>query len=106
MNGAIMTAFVAELGIITYRDIGGSSAQKAGHTISGLPLPSDYLAAVAVFSVLGFAPGGGAQRVAGLFAWGLVIATALNLWSPQAPLSVGKKAATPAPAQKQGVSTA
>ena len=76
----VLSAFLAELALITYRDIGGTEAQKAGHTINGLPLPADYLAACALFGALGLVPkGGGAAKAAGLLAWGFVIATALNL---------------------------
>lgn len=89
-----MFAFVAEVGLITYRDIAGSAAQKAGHTINGLPLPSDYLAAVAMFGALGLVPkDSGAAKVAALFGFGIVIATALNIM-PLVPKS-GAAATTP-----------
>ena len=44
--GAVFAAFLAEVGIITYRDISGNDP---AHKIAGLPLPADYLAAIALF---------------------------------------------------------
>jgi hypothetical protein len=76
----LLAAFLAEVGLITYRDLAGSAAQKAGHTIVGLPLPADYLAAVAFFGALGLVPkDSGAAKVAALVGWGIVIATATNV---------------------------
>lgn len=92
----VLSAFLAELGLITYRDLAGSAAQKQGHTIVGLPLPADYLAAVAFFGALGLVPkDSGASRVAGLIGWGIVLATAANVM----PLVSKNQSATP---QTQG----
>lgn len=76
----LLAAFLAEVGLITYRDIAGSPAQKQGHTIIGLPIPADYLAAVAFFGALGLVPkDSGAAKVAALVGWGIVLATAVNV---------------------------
>lgn len=76
----LLAAFLAEVGLITYRDLAGSAAQKQGHTIIGLPLPADYLAAVAFFGALGLVPkDSGAAKVAALIGWGIVLATATNV---------------------------
>ncbi len=99
--GALFAAFLAETALITYRDIGGSAAQKQGHTINGLPLPADYLAAVLVFGVLGLAPkGSGPAKVAALVGWGFVLATAVGPSGPWNPskTSTSTKASTAAPA--------
>lgn len=77
--GALLAAFVAEIGLITYRDVAGSTAQKQNHTVAGLPLPADYMAAILLFGVLGLASSPGAQKTAALFGWGIVIATYMNL---------------------------
>lgn len=74
---SILLAFMAELGIITYRDLNG---KDPSHTVAGLPLPADYLAAVAIFGALGMVPKDSpSAKVAGLFGWGIVIATYLNV---------------------------
>ena len=95
--GAILLAFIAEVGIISWRDVAGSPQQKQGHTVAGLPLPADYVAAVAIFGALGLVPKDSpAAKVAALFGWGIVTATLLNFWTPSSPLSVGKTAGTSA----------
>ena len=87
---SILLAFMAELGIITYRDLSGHDPSR---TIAGLPLPADYLAAVAIFGALGLVPKDSpAAKVAGLFGWGIVIATYLNVLP-----GVPKKGATANP---------
>lgn len=103
-----MAAFLAEIGIITYRDI---SSADPSHKIAGLPVPADYLAAVALFGVLGLAPKGGASNVAALLGWGFVIATALRLppalLCPTCPKTTTPAATgtTQAPTTTKGVTT-
>lgn len=94
--GALVLAFLAEIGVITYRDLAGTSAQKQAHTIDGLPLPSEYLAAILVFGALGMIGGTsqGARTTSSLFGWGLVIATLLNLGVPGIPKSTTTATAT------------
>jgi hypothetical protein len=94
--GALLLAFLVEVGIITYRDLAGTPAQKQGHTIVGLPLPSEYLAAVLVFGALGMAGGAsqGARTTSSLIGWGLVTATLLNLGVPGIPASQKPTAST------------
>lgn len=76
----MLLAFLAEVALITYRDFAGTPAQKAGHTVAGLPLPSEYLAAVVIFGALGLVPSSSpAHTAATLGGWGIVIATYLNL---------------------------
>ncbi len=96
--GGIFLAFLVEVGLITYRDIAGSATQKQGHTINGLPLPSDYLAAVMLFGALGLVPkDSGAAKVATLLGWGFVNATAVG---PSGPLNPSKTAVPPATGTK------
>lgn len=90
--GALLAAFLAEIAIVTYRDIAGKAPN---HTIAGLPLPADYLAAVIIFGGLGLVPkDSGASKTAALFGWGIVIATGLSLWNPQSPFQLGKSASS------------
>lgn len=78
--GGLMAAFLAEVGMITYRDIAG---KDPAHAIAGLPLPADYLAAVVLFGVLGLASRNDqAKTFATVLGWGFVIATAMNLGGP------------------------
>lgn len=75
---SLALAWLAETVLITYRAVGRGEA--SGNPLPNLPLPSEYVGTVIVFGTLGFIPGPNGQRVAGLLGWGLVIATALNLW--------------------------
>jgi hypothetical protein len=97
----LLAAFMAEIGLITYRDLAGSAQQKQGHTIIGLPLPADYLAAVGFFGVLGLVPKeSGASKVAALIGWGIVLATAANVM----PLvTKNQQSSSSAPTQKATV---
>ncbi len=62
------------------------------------PPPGDFVAVVVVYGGLSLLPESGSQ-VAALFGWGLVLATALNFWSPSTPTKIG---ATKAPATQGG----
>jgi hypothetical protein len=76
--GALLAAWVAEIAIITWRDLTGKAPN---HTIKGMPLPADYLATFIVFGGLGFVPKDnvGASRTAALVGWAYVVATLLNV---------------------------
>lgn len=91
MSGVLLL-FVAELGVITYRNTKKGAQQNVG----GLPLASTYLAAVVVYGVAGeIAKGGGSRGTAGtLLAGAVTLATVMNLWDPASPTSIGKQAAT------------
>ena len=89
----VTTAWLAELIIITARDFKKGATNQVG----GLPLPADYLASFAVFGVLGLATGD-AGKVAGIAAWGFVIATFLNLFDPT--LSKSQPSSTTQPTAK------
>lgn len=73
----VLTAWLAEIGIITWRDLTGKDPT---HTINGFPLPADYLATFVIFGTLGLVGKGnpGASRAAALAAWAYVIATYVN----------------------------
>lgn len=93
----VLAAWLVELGLITYRDIKGGSLDS----IAGLPLPADYLATFIIFGGLGMLARTKANNVAGLLAWGVVIATYMNLVNPADPLGSAKaqapkKTASPA----------
>jgi len=75
MQRGLLAAAVAEVGLITYRDL---SSDKV------LPPPSDYVAVGIIYGLLGFLPESGAS-FASLVGWGFVVATFLNLWSPSTP---------------------
>jgi hypothetical protein len=94
---SLMAAWVAEIVLIAYRS-SKQSAALAAKPIPGLALPSEYAASFVIFGALSFIPAGG-QRTAGLIGWGLVLATAFNLWDP---LTTGNPGG---PAVKGGPST-
>jgi hypothetical protein len=75
----VLTAWLAEMAIITYR--GAKLKRYDANPIAHLPLPSEYAASAVIFGTLGVF-GGRAQAPAQLFAWGIVAATLLNLWTP------------------------
>ncbi|MDE1882000.1 MAG: hypothetical protein KGI89_15810, partial [Euryarchaeota archaeon] len=76
--GGILLAWLAEVSIITWRDLTGKAPN---HTVAGFPLPADYLATFLVYGTLGLVPRDnvGASRAATLTAWAFVIATYLNV---------------------------
>ncbi|MDA8312833.1 MAG: hypothetical protein M0Z46_19920 [Actinomycetota bacterium] len=84
----LLAAFVVEIGLITYRGFRCAGAH--------LPPPADYTGAVLIYGGLGLAAKTQAAHVAGLIGWGFVVATALNLWTPQHPTKVGSHSAPPA----------
>lgn len=95
--GGLLLAFIAEIGLITYRDVSG---KDPNHSVGGLPLPADYMAATALFGALGLVPkDSDAAKFAALVGWSFVVATWLNVLpgvpkpGPPAPAP----SATPAP---------
>ena len=90
----ILAAFLAEVGLVTIR------AWKNPGPLGRLPLPATYAAAAVIYGLLGLAGRTQAEPVATAVAWGFVVATAFNVWTPSQPTSVGKPAAKPAPAKK------
>ena len=101
----VLSAWIAEIVILTYR------AAKNQGTIAGLPLPSEYAASFIYYGGLSLVRGGsGPGKVATGLAWGMTIATYLQLYKN--PTGLGGKASSstqssstsPAPAQT-GVTT-
>jgi hypothetical protein len=74
----LIAAFVAELGIITWRDL---------HKQKILPIPSDYAAAALIFGAFGLV-GEASPKVAAWLGWGIVLATFLELWDPTNPTNI------------------
>jgi hypothetical protein len=80
----LLSAWVAEMVLIAYR--GAKSGSTANNPIPHLSLPSEYASTFIIFGALSFIPGEG-QKVAAAFGWGVVIATAMNLWTPGGSVS-------------------
>ncbi len=99
--GAVLAAWLVEVGLITYRDL-----KSGGSTIAGLPIPADYLATMVVYGGLGLVPKSspGAARFAAVLAWAYVLATALNL-NPIEKAGKGGVKATGTPASTTGGKT-
>ena len=91
--GGLFLAWLAEVGIITWRDVTG---KVPNHSINGLPLPADYLASFLIFGALGFVPkdNPAASRTAALIGWGYVVATYLNV-APKIVNPTNTKGVTP-----------
>lgn len=81
--GALLSAFVAQVLLISYRDI---------HAQGVLPLPSDFVAAGGIYGALGLIPESG-QKFAAAVGWTLVLANYMNLWNPANPTNILGKAA-------------
>jgi hypothetical protein len=84
----LVTAWLCEVVVITYRDT--KKGSNMGTAQVSLPLPSAYASSFLIFGGLGLLPAS-ASTFASLVGWGIVLATALNLW---APLTPGQKAPT------------
>lgn len=80
-----LAAFFVEAALITYR---GVKTAKTG-PIAHLVLPGDYAGAAIVYGVLGLLGKTQAEPVAAAIAWGFVVATLLNLWTPKNPVHIG-----------------
>lgn len=99
MMGGIISAFMAEVILITYRGAKAGKLTKdlpVGH----LPVPADYVGAMLIFGLLSALPGN-LKTAAGYAGWGLVVATALNVLpdSVGGPKTNSIKAPTKAPAK-------
>lgn len=79
----LFSAFIVEVGLITYRSLKGGGLKVPATAPIPLPLPSYYVSAVFVYGALGLVPGRAAP-IAGLIGWGFVVATALELFNPGA----------------------
>lgn len=92
MAAGVLTAAIAEVGLISYRDFSKGSSYG-----SKLPLPRELFSVAIVFGVLGMFPEAYAN-VAGIIGWGLVIGTGLRAFSlpGTAPLASAAPV-TPAP---------
>ena len=97
----VLAAWLAEIGIITWRDLTGKAGPN--HTINGFPLPADYLATFMVFGALGLVPKDSpASGAATLAAWAFVVATYMNalpgvLNPTGAPVASGSTAGSASP---------
>lgn len=76
---AVLIPWVLEAGIVTYRSAKDGTSNT--NPIAHLPLPSEYVATFIVFGACAALPAS-LSRVGVTFAWGIVIATLLNLWDP------------------------
>ncbi len=84
----LTSAWIAELVLIAYR---GSKQQGAVRPIPGLAMPSEYASTFIVYGALSLIPDSSPYaRVAGIFGWGIVAATLLNLWSPPGSVTAGQ----------------
>lgn len=77
----VLSALLVELAVITWRGAGKANRYQP---IPGLPVPAEYASAFVVFGALTLVPGRGATP-ATIFAWGLVVATVLNLFPESGP---------------------
>ena len=87
---SLTAAWIAEAILITYR--GSRQTSVTPRAIDRLAMPSEYAATFVIYGALSLVPEGPGARVAGLFGWGVVVATLLNLWDPT---TVGKSTAGP-----------
>lgn len=88
--GSLLLAYLAEMGLLSYRDI------KEGRTIAGLPVPADLLVVTGLFMALGMATKSSnkdAARAANLAGWAIVVASALNVM-PGVPKAKSTKPAS------------
>lgn len=79
MPHPLLLPAVAEVALITYRDV--KSGTNATNPVPHLPMPSQYVSVFVVFGGLSILPPS-ADRLASLMAWGFVVATALNVFTP------------------------
>jgi hypothetical protein len=77
----ILGAFLVEVALVTYRSVTqGGTARPTAAPIAA-PLPSTYTSVIVVYGTLGLLPDGLAP-IPQLLAWGFVVATFLNLFTP------------------------
>lgn len=98
--GTLFAALLAEAGLVTYRVIGQGWTKDYPLP---MPLPADYVAIGLIYAALALLNEAQSIRpLPALVGWGVVIATALNLWSPTGKVAPGSppssiESATPAP---------
>jgi hypothetical protein len=80
-----LAAFFVEMALITYRGVQTSATGPIAHLV----LPADYVGAAVIYGVLGLLGKTKAEPVAAAVAWGFVVATLLNLWTPKNPVHIG-----------------
>ena len=89
----LLAAFFVEIALVTYRGVKISGTGPIPHLV----LPADYTGAAIVYGILGLLGKTRAEPLAAAVAWGFVVATLLNLWTPKNPVHIGttsKKAVT------------
>ena len=84
----LLAAFLAEVGLITYRSVRSGGVKTPDTAPIPVPLPSLYTSAILVYGTLSLAPSSLAP-VAGLVGWGFVMETFLNLYTPGAADTAG-----------------
>lgn len=106
MDTTLTAAWVAELVLIAYR--GGKQSATTVRPIPGLAMPAEYASTFVVFGALSLVPDSSPwARVAGIFGWGIVAASLLNLWNPPGSASPGTVKQVPTTTTKtKGVTTA
>lgn len=80
-----LAAFFVEAAIITYRGVTISGTGPIPHLV----IPSDYAGAAIIYGLLGLLGKTKAEPLAAAIAWGFVVATLLNLWTPKNPVHIG-----------------
>ena len=80
-----LAAFFVEVALITYRGVKTSATGPIPHMV----IPSDYAGAAIIYGLLGLMGKTRAEPVAAALAWGFVVATLLNLWTPKNPVHIG-----------------
>lgn len=86
-----MSAAIAEVALVTYR-AASQEKSEVKRPIGNLPLPSEYASVMIVFGALNFLPAS-AGNLPAVVGWGLVLATALNLWNPNGTVKQSTKKA-------------
>lgn len=99
----LLSAFLAEVVIVTYRAYSKSGVAGGGIPVPAaapinLPLPAYYTAPIIAYGALALVPASG-QQFASMVGWGLVVATLLKLWDPSNPWSVAN---SPQPSKPAG----
>jgi hypothetical protein len=79
----LIAAFIAEVGLITYRSVRAGGVQVPTTAPLPAPLPSLYTSAILVYGTLSLIPASLAP-LPGMVGWGFVVATLLNLYTPGA----------------------
>lgn len=103
MKGGLLSAWLAQVAIITYRGV----KQTPRTTPLPMPLPSSYVSSFLIYGGLSLLPAQ-ASPVTTALGWGLVVANLLGLWAPVKPGTPAGAAPvvnTPAQTKKQLANT-